>query len=950
MPVYGRPSSTVGRASEVGHLRGALDDSMNRRGAAIMIEGEPGMGKSHLLRQLAHDARTLDMSVVYLIGYVSDSFEPYAGLSQLPRLSDFATDAPVAAAHDARTRFVAFNDYLSTLSRSPTLFVIDDLQWVDEPSLQIIARSIENMISQGVAFVCAVRTGAMSNALPTSQVLRSIQRSCTTLQLEGLSEADTAALATTIGDLHVDPDHLREINRTARGNPLFTLEYLRLLLGSKTSNLQTAPPVVSRVIEERIRSTSVDVRVLVVLALLGGVGSIDDVVLIAESFGLSPRRTREDLVVAEAAVLINRSAARTIVFVHPLFSQCAAEFAESHEESLRMAVIAFLERSGRFAEAFALCDPTTLPPGSEIARRLAMASIDEAWTSDSTLATYMPAEYLVGLDDHQSIEWIHAALVLARFQLNHGERESGWSLAERASASARHLGHNLELAHALLLMARFAEFVPDTRGFTDSLDALDLEQIPVELKVRVLAASSQVVLSTPTAVADGIRPLGEALRTAGMEITVSSTRAAWAWSTNAHGARALANQALSLLTQPDISDATMVRALNSWREVHRAPAFLTQRLRQSEQTLQFSDPSAAIEGRLLRSIDLYESGSTQLSTSELIIAGEAAKRYGDAWGQWRIALRWASRALALGKIEEAWELSATAVEYGDKAGEPGRIPALAAQQCAAAIERGFPRDQLWVFSINPALTTHGPSRALAALACASAGDNEQAARLLNDSYDIFDDEDRESSFVLTLSTLVEVAAVIGDPNFAARALPVLAPLSGRNVIDGLGTLMRGPVDRYIGLARRTVGDSEAAVDDFLRSRQMAHNNGETLWSLASLIDIAETLSPGDTARLAQLVRMADIDTAFQLNLTWRGNRGRSALVQSGRLLKENLTLSDRQVTILQEMSKGLTIAEIGRRLRFSHSTVRQESMAIYRLLEVDGRDAAIAVAKDRFLI
>jgi DNA-binding NarL/FixJ family response regulator len=96
--------------------------------------------------------------------------------------------------------------------------------------------------------------------------------------------------------------------------------------------------------------------------------------------------------------------------------------------------------------------------------------------------------------------------------------------------------------------------------------------------------------------------------------------------------------------------------------------------------------------------------------------------------------------------------------------------------------------------------------------------------------------------------------------------------------------------------------------------------------------------------------MADIDAAFQLSLTWRANRGRSALVNSGRLLKENLTLSDRQVTILQEMSQGLTIAEIGRKLRFSHSTVRQESMAIYRLLEVDGRDAAISVAKERFLI
>ena len=45
MPMYGRPGITVGRTAERDFLRQALDDAANRQGTAILIEGEPGMGK-----------------------------------------------------------------------------------------------------------------------------------------------------------------------------------------------------------------------------------------------------------------------------------------------------------------------------------------------------------------------------------------------------------------------------------------------------------------------------------------------------------------------------------------------------------------------------------------------------------------------------------------------------------------------------------------------------------------------------------------------------------------------------------------------------------------------------------------------------------------------------------------------------------------------------------------
>ncbi len=61
-------------------------------------------------------------------------------------------------------------------------------------------------------------------------------------------------------------------------------------------------------------------------------------------------------------------------------------------------------------------------------------------------------------------------------------------------------------------------------------------------------------------------------------------------------------------------------------------------------------------------------------------------------------------------------------------------------------------------------------------------------------------------------------------------------------------------------------------------------------------------------------------------------------------------LSERQKGILRLMSTGLTNAQIAARIGFSESTVRQETMAIYRFLNVDGRREAAAAASARGLV
>lgn len=61
-------------------------------------------------------------------------------------------------------------------------------------------------------------------------------------------------------------------------------------------------------------------------------------------------------------------------------------------------------------------------------------------------------------------------------------------------------------------------------------------------------------------------------------------------------------------------------------------------------------------------------------------------------------------------------------------------------------------------------------------------------------------------------------------------------------------------------------------------------------------------------------------------------------------------LSARQQRVLELMAQGMTNGQIARALKFSESTVRQETMAIYRYLQVPGRVEAVDAAIDRGLL
>jgi DNA-binding NarL/FixJ family response regulator len=112
-----------------------------------------------------------------------------------------------------------------------------------------------------------------------------------------------------------------------------------------------------------------------------------------------------------------------------------------------------------------------------------------------------------------------------------------------------------------------------------------------------------------------------------------------------------------------------------------------------------------------------------------------------------------------------------------------------------------------------------------------------------------------------------------------------------------------------------------------------------LWDLACSVDILELLAEADPGRAIELVPESIIVDAELSEMKWRAHRGRIALTTARSSLAANMGLTSRQISVMNGLLQNLTINEIAQHLGFSHSTVRQESIAIYKALQIDGRTA-----------
>ena len=239
-----RPPAFRGRARERGVLDKLLDRVHKGESAALVVRGAPGVGKTALLQYCARQAS--GCRVARIAGVPSELEMPYAALHQLcgPMLGDLgALPEPQQrtlqiafgiVAGNAPDRFLVGLAVLGLLaesaSRRPLVCLVDDAQWLDEPSRQVLGFVGRRLMAESVLLVFVEREAGDGQMLHMPK-----------LPLEGLPPDDARALLKAAVAGQLDDEVCDRIVAETRGNPLQLLELPREMTTAELSGGFGAP-------------------------------------------------------------------------------------------------------------------------------------------------------------------------------------------------------------------------------------------------------------------------------------------------------------------------------------------------------------------------------------------------------------------------------------------------------------------------------------------------------------------------------------------------------------------------------------------------------------------------------------------------------------------------------------------------------------------------------------
>ena len=208
-----------------------MADALAGRSRVTVLRGEAGAGKSALLGYLS--GRVAGWHVARAVGVESEMELAYAGLHQLcaPML-DHLGRLPVPQRDALETVFGLnagappdrFLVGLATLTlfaevaeQHPLACLVDDGQWLDHASAQILGFVARRLLAERIAVVCAARTGIGDNVLA----------GLPELPIRGLGDSDARALLLANVPGAIDTAVCDQIVKESHGNPLALLELPR---------------------------------------------------------------------------------------------------------------------------------------------------------------------------------------------------------------------------------------------------------------------------------------------------------------------------------------------------------------------------------------------------------------------------------------------------------------------------------------------------------------------------------------------------------------------------------------------------------------------------------------------------------------------------------------------------------------------------------------------------
>lgn len=281
-----------------------------RRVQCVLLMGDVGIGKTRLAEEMGREASRRGWTVTWTRAYIQETSIPYRmwtetlrkamtrGLWQrqeiarrpliyqalralLPELEDLLPPPDPSAVSPEQEQlrlWEAARALLATISESaPLMIVLDDLQWADSSSCELMAYLVRQLRQQPVVIVGTCRDIELPPNHPLRSVLNDLQReqSIETLTVQPLTDEQIRALIAPLPEVVA-----RHIQQRAAGNPFFAEELARnvsdmpLPVSNTSASLDvpaTMPDTIAAVLDLRLGRISSDCqRLLVRAAVLGG--------------------------------------------------------------------------------------------------------------------------------------------------------------------------------------------------------------------------------------------------------------------------------------------------------------------------------------------------------------------------------------------------------------------------------------------------------------------------------------------------------------------------------------------------------------------------------------------------------------------------------------------------------------------------------------------------------
>jgi DNA-binding CsgD family transcriptional regulator/tetratricopeptide (TPR) repeat protein len=968
----------VGRSAELETLRALMPRAEGEGRRVVLLGGEPGSGKSRLVREFAGEAASDGALVLYgacdavvrtpygpfvealdHLARVIDPVELRAALGTaggeltrlLPDLPVRVGDLPPPVKADPDTErhrlHTAVTDLLAGVSRRPVLLVLEDGHWADAPTLLLLRHLARAAGHARVLLLATFRDTEADVPETLSETLADLRRSddVVRLRLAGLSDEEVIEFVrhAAEGDVGAGPPELaRAISELTGGNAFLVCELWRALVETQLVEIVDGairltrpltelgtPESVREVVSQRLsRLTPRTTDVLELTATAGAEFGLD---IVRRAAGLAEPELLAVLDEAVRSGMIEELPSRRLAyrFTHELVRRALYDrLSGVRRAELHLRVGEALERaegrSGRaladLAHHFAAAAPFGGAGRGVEYNVLAARAATAALAFDEAAARLHTA---LELQIERPAERAEVFLALGTASHRAGRALDALEAFRATAGIARELGNGELLARAAIGFedACWRPGIAD-QGAAELLEeaAAALGDQSSELRVGLLSGLARALDF------QGEHERGAIVRTnavamarrlcdrAGLATTLM--RSYWSRGTSS------LEEILDMLTEArdlggELGNTEILAEAMAWR----APAFVA-----------LCDlDSARREVAALR--------DTAEQTAQPFML-HVAEHYGSAI------------ALCDGRLDEADARARRSHEWSrlltgrDAAGvygiqmfsvrrEQGRLAELAPviRILAAEAKRGGP----WrpgLVSVLVELGMDGEAR-------------RELARVVTEGLDPF----RESLWLAALAYLTDGCVALGDQATAAIIYPELEPLAGANVMIGHLVACYGAADRYLGMLAATLGEWERAEEHFERAMELNRRMGAATWLAHTAYEYARLLLARDGGERDRAAALLGEAAALAERIGMPALLGRiRALGSSAPRAGRPDRLSSREVQILGLVARGLSNREIGRTLFISEHTAANHIRSILRKTSCANRTEAASYAHRHGLI